>query len=107
MSKAGKLWTRAFPEPWLMVERPASIRAIAFGISVRRSDYTQALWVLVCKRCKIVFTHTDPGRVANTIELLLPEKPELPADGTRLACPQRNAEAIYRRSDLKYHFRLD
>lgn len=68
---------------------------------------SRTLWVLACKACKVAFTHTEVGRAMNTIELLLPEKPDFAPDGEQLACPHCNAQAVYMSSDLRYHLRLD
>ena len=60
-----------------------------------------ARWVLNCSNCNEVFTHSsvDDVGIANYFML---KKPDFPADGVALECPNCRQSATYQQSDLRY-----
>lgn len=63
----------------------------------------RTLWILACKTCRIVFTHTEKDAAASKAA----DQPRIPAGGKELECPHCHVESTYKRADLKYHFHLD
>ena len=56
-------------------------------------------WVLFCKKCDTSFPHTEIG--SSLADYFLPERPEFPAGGQDLECPNCNATCNYSRTDLR------
>ena len=58
-------------------------------------------WNLTCQNCSKSFTHSkiEGGNLAN---YFVPQKPEFPAQGRELQCPNCNTKAQYQRTDLRY-----
>jgi len=60
-----------------------------------------AKWVLKCKGCEQLFTHSEIG---NTLaDYFLPEKPKLPPEGLEMECPHCNTRAAYQPTELRYN----
>jgi hypothetical protein len=57
-------------------------------------------WVLTCKSCGERFSHS---KIEETLaDYFLPKKPEFPAEGQKLECPNCKTEGTYQRSELRY-----
>jgi hypothetical protein len=57
-------------------------------------------WLLFCKLCHKSFPHSEiRSSLAN---YFMPEKPEFPAEGQALECPNCKATFNYSRGDLRY-----
>lgn len=64
-----------------------------------------ARWVLECSRCKAEFTHSEisgTGYSAFDPFTLTVTKPELPAGGVNVVCPNCNSTDVYQRYELLY-----
>jgi hypothetical protein len=61
-------------------------------------------WVLSCLHCHKVFTHSkiDPRPATGPYNPLWPTKPDWPAHGVTLACPNCLTPAVYQRFELMY-----
>jgi hypothetical protein len=57
-------------------------------------------WVLVCKRCKKSFLHSEVGN--SLADYFLPEKPKFPAEGRDLECPNCKTTSNYLATDLRF-----
>lgn len=58
-------------------------------------------WTINCRNCKKAFHHSEI-QTRNTMDYLLPMKPEFPADGQELECPHCKSKATYLQTDLWY-----
>lgn len=62
-------------------------------------------WVLECSQCKAEFTHSEiSGSGYNSFDpfTLTATKPELPASGVTIVCPNCKSSAVYQRYELVY-----
>jgi rRNA maturation endonuclease Nob1 len=60
-----------------------------------------ASWVLRCVGCKRSFIHS-PIVDKRLSDYLSPRKPDFPADGSEMKCPNCGHTALYQRTDLTY-----
>jgi hypothetical protein len=59
-------------------------------------------WVLFCKNCRKSFPHSEiRSSLSNDF---MPEKPEFPAEGQALECPNCKATFKYMRDDLRFQY---
>jgi hypothetical protein len=59
-----------------------------------------ASWMLECSNCGLPFQHSVID--ATTMNFFFPVKPEFPAGGSELQCPNCEKNATYQRTDLIY-----
>jgi hypothetical protein len=60
-----------------------------------------ASWILLCPKCNVSFVHS-PITATHLWDYFLTEKPEFPAGGSELKCPNCEHTEIYKRTDLTY-----
>ena len=58
-------------------------------------------WMLRCPGCSKDFEHSRV-EIKDTIDFFLPQKPDFPADGSDLKCPNCERTSTYHGSDLVY-----
>jgi uncharacterized C2H2 Zn-finger protein len=59
-----------------------------------------AKWVLRCKNCDQVFTHSE---ISNTLaNYFIAEKPEFSPSGTECECPHCKSKFTYKQNELRY-----
>ena len=58
-------------------------------------------WVLRCRDCNSIFTHSKIDDVS-LADYYVPVKPEFPPAGTELQCPKCGCKAIYQGFALSY-----
>jgi hypothetical protein len=61
-------------------------------------------WVVDCRNCLAIFTHSEVGRERKLIDYLVPTAPQLPPDGQEMECPSCKARALYTGRDLHYRY---
>jgi uncharacterized Zn finger protein len=62
-------------------------------------------WMLTCSSCGEEFPHSLIPENLSFAESYLPLKPEFPASGLPLDCPNCGKSATYQRHDLRYRGR--
>jgi len=65
-----------------------------------RKSTAMASWLLTCKQCSQVFTHSQVGQ--KLVDYLFPEKPKFPPEGLERECPNCKTKGVYQRNELKY-----
>jgi endogenous inhibitor of DNA gyrase (YacG/DUF329 family) len=58
-------------------------------------------WVLYCPICEKEFTHSNIER-RNPEDYYIDPKPEFPAEGLSVECPNCKKSSVYRRHQLVY-----
>jgi hypothetical protein len=67
-----------------------------------------ARWVLECSQCKTEFTHSEISESGFTVVdpfTLTATKPEFPAGGVTIVCPNCKGATVYVRYELLYRAR--
>ena len=59
-----------------------------------------ASWILNCRDCGLPFEHSVID--ATVMNFFFPAKPDFPAGGSELQCPNCGKTATYQRTDLIY-----
>jgi hypothetical protein len=60
-----------------------------------------AAWILICRKCKAAFQHSQISDVGMA-SLYDPPKPMVPQTGHECVCPNCGHSALYLRTDLLY-----
>lgn len=59
-----------------------------------------ASWVLKCKNCRVVFTHSQ---ISNTLaDYYIPARPQFPPEGLERECPTCKVKSTYQQHELMY-----
>jgi len=59
-----------------------------------------ASWVLTCRNCGEVFTHSQIGQAL--ADYFIPAKPAFPPEGWERECPSCKSKSIYQQHELAY-----
>jgi hypothetical protein len=59
-------------------------------------------WILNCLNCHTEFTHTEIDPKRTFADYFLEPKPEFPANGQKVECPNCKTSSVYQRYNLFY-----
>jgi len=84
-----------------MLTKAHTTQVLSSLLAVARLRRKMSAWVLICRKCKSAFQHSQISDVGMS-SLDLPRKPDVPPTGNACVCPNCGHSAIYQRTDPLY-----